>query len=178
MCDCKKHLHADARCTCHCVHDDSLPEWLFYRFHNPGRDDEISLKPTKGDGGAAWAALASEDRLYWQHEARAVRRAVERNGFKNYDGQSQHLNDVELAPDAVEQARCMVISNGQQCRYYEHGPESKHTFGGGLGDPVSNKHCGETEQHASHAWPPDTSKEQYNCSGAALGTPLDKVTGA
>jgi hypothetical protein len=55
------------------LHTDTLDAWLFYRYGG---------KATKGDGGAAWRALVPEDRLYWQHEADAVRRAVKRNGFK------------------------------------------------------------------------------------------------
>lgn len=47
---------------------DTLAEWLFNRF-------------------AVWTArkwdeLDGDDRLYWEHEANAVRRAVARGGFK------------------------------------------------------------------------------------------------
>lgn len=51
---------------------DTLPMWLFYRF-----DDGRS-----GDKGKGWNSLPQEDKDYWKHEAEAVRRAVERGGFK------------------------------------------------------------------------------------------------
>ncbi len=52
--------------------DDTLPQWLAWRF---GR-----LATTATD----WAGLDEDDRAYWKHEAAAVRRAVERGGFKPY----------------------------------------------------------------------------------------------
>jgi hypothetical protein len=39
-------------------------------------------------------------------------------------------------PPAEEKRQCPNISNGQQCRYWA-GHEGKHTYGGGLQDPVS-----------------------------------------
>jgi len=47
---------------------DTLGKWLHYRF---GKDDYT------------WAMLDGEERLYWEHEAAAVRRAVARGGFKD-----------------------------------------------------------------------------------------------
>ena len=47
--------------------EDTLPQWLYQRFVR---------------SAIAWEHLAESDRLYWSHEAAAVRRAVERNGFK------------------------------------------------------------------------------------------------
>ena len=46
---------------------DTLPAWLSQRFD---------------PRGPAWDALPDDDRAYWEHEARAVRRAVVRDGFK------------------------------------------------------------------------------------------------
>lgn len=46
---------------------DTLPAWLYQRFM---------------PGGAGWDALDDADRAYWEHQARAVRRAVARGGFK------------------------------------------------------------------------------------------------
>ncbi|MDX3019919.1 hypothetical protein [Streptomyces acidiscabies] len=46
---------------------DTLPAWLFRRFMPDGE---------------GWDYLDSGQREYWEHEARAVRRAVERGGFK------------------------------------------------------------------------------------------------
>jgi len=46
---------------------DTLPAWLHQRFDPHGAD---------------WEQLDDDDRAYWEHHARAVRRAVARNGFK------------------------------------------------------------------------------------------------
>ncbi|MEU6768584.1 hypothetical protein ABZ916_39500 [Streptomyces sp. NPDC046853] len=45
---------------------DTLPAWLFQRFVTDG----------------TWGDLSADDQSYWEHQARAVRRAVARNGFK------------------------------------------------------------------------------------------------
>jgi hypothetical protein len=47
--------------------EDTFPQWLYQRFN-----------PT----GIPWENLHPGEQLYWQHEAAAVRRAVERGGFK------------------------------------------------------------------------------------------------
>jgi hypothetical protein len=47
--------------------DDTLPAWLYQRFM-------VS--------GVGWDNLDEDDRSYWEHHARAVRRAVARGGFK------------------------------------------------------------------------------------------------
>ncbi|MGW5477657.1 hypothetical protein [Streptomyces sp. NPDC004008] len=49
------------------VPGDTLPAWLLQRF-DPRSPD--------------WDALSDDDRAYWEHHARAVRRAVARGGFK------------------------------------------------------------------------------------------------
>lgn len=46
---------------------DTLPAWLYQRF---------------AGGVPAWEFLDDGDRAYWEHHAAAVRRAVERGGFK------------------------------------------------------------------------------------------------
>ncbi|MFD8839809.1 hypothetical protein [Streptomyces griseofuscus] len=46
---------------------DTLPAWLLQRF-DPRSPD--------------WEQLSDDDRAYWEHQARAVRRAVARGGFK------------------------------------------------------------------------------------------------
>ena len=46
---------------------DTLAAWLHWRF---------------GPHSQSWNALSDDDQTYWQHQARAVRRAVERGGFK------------------------------------------------------------------------------------------------
>ena len=81
-------------------------------------------------------------------------------GFTDEDG-PWHC-DGEEAP---EQARCPHISNGQYCRYYA-GHDGKHIFGGGLGDPVSLRHCESRAEHDPHAW--DDKGNTYSCSGSAL----------
>jgi hypothetical protein len=48
---------------------DTLPQWLRYTFGS-GLDTK-------------WADLHPTDRAYWEHQAKAVRGAVERNGFKD-----------------------------------------------------------------------------------------------
>ncbi|MFE2297961.1 hypothetical protein ACFXAW_07170 [Streptomyces sp. NPDC059445] len=48
---------------------DTLPAWLYSRFNE-------SLD------APAWDRLTDADRTYWEHQARAVRRAVARGGFK------------------------------------------------------------------------------------------------
>lgn len=50
---------------------DTLPAWLYQRFMPDGE---------------GWDALAEDDRSYWEHQARAVRRAVQRGGFKSEPG--------------------------------------------------------------------------------------------
>lgn len=54
---------------------DTLPQWLFQRF---------------GTDGRVWESLCLEDQEYWAHEAAAVRRAVERGGFKQGEICGQH----------------------------------------------------------------------------------------
>lgn len=46
---------------------DTLPAWLYQRFM---------------PAGVGWDNLTADDREYWEHQARAVRRAVERGGFR------------------------------------------------------------------------------------------------
>ncbi|MEU2446063.1 hypothetical protein ABZ588_21415 [Streptomyces althioticus] len=46
---------------------DTLPAWLYQRFM---------------PDGIGWDQLDEDDRSHWQHQARAVRRAVARGGFK------------------------------------------------------------------------------------------------
>jgi hypothetical protein len=46
---------------------DTLPAWLYQRFMQDGE---------------GWNNLDDNQRTYWEHQARAVRRAVERGGFK------------------------------------------------------------------------------------------------
>lgn len=53
---------------------DTLPAWLHWRF---------------GPHGQGWEALSDDDRSQWKHQARAVRRAVARNGFKAQAGEAQ-----------------------------------------------------------------------------------------
>lgn len=50
-----------------CDTTDTLPAWLAQRFDPRGAD---------------WEQLGDDDRAYWEHQARAVRRAVARGGFK------------------------------------------------------------------------------------------------
>ena len=52
---------------------DTLPAWLYQRF-------------AVIHGLPAWDVIADDVRAYWEHQARAVRRAVARGGFKIADG--------------------------------------------------------------------------------------------
>ncbi|QJT04387.1 hypothetical protein G9272_32230 [Streptomyces asoensis] len=52
---------------------DSLPAWLYQRFM---------------PDGVGWENLDTDDQSYWEHQARAVRRAVERGGFKPTEAQA------------------------------------------------------------------------------------------
>ncbi|WP_086732880.1 hypothetical protein [Streptomyces glaucescens] len=54
----------------HPAQPDTLPAWLHWRFG------------TQGQHAQTWDALTDDDRSYWEHQARAVRRAVARGGFK------------------------------------------------------------------------------------------------
>lgn len=85
----------------------------------------------------------------------------------------------EVTPDAPvadlpreEQRQCPVISNGQQCRYRVHGEDVRHTFGGGLGDPVSLKRCGILDEHHPHAWQ-EQGKTWFACSGTSTVQPSE-----
>lgn len=63
----------------------------------------------------------------------------------------------------LDKRQCPHISNGQQCRYYaEH--EGDHSFGGGLGDPVTARRCKIGLEHAAHAWN-SAGDEWHTCSG-------------
>lgn len=69
--------------------EDTFAQWLFYRFQHGGivvtepGPTATDVHIRKGDDGVAWRALPEETRLFWQHEADAVRRAAERGGFKH-----------------------------------------------------------------------------------------------
>jgi hypothetical protein len=66
----------------------------------------------------------------------------------------------------VEPEQCPATSHGHRCRYYE-GHEGKHTFGGGMGDPVTPKRCRIQLEHDSHAWN-EKGDEWHTCSGDPL----------
>lgn len=53
--------------------NNTLAEWLWNRFLIMGTGIEQK-----------WSDLPEEAKQYWEHEAEAVRRAVARGGFKNY----------------------------------------------------------------------------------------------
>ena len=56
---------------------DTFPQWLFQRYGKDWGYDHVmpGVYPT-------WDNLSDDDKLYWYHEAAAVKRAVERGGFK------------------------------------------------------------------------------------------------
>lgn len=54
--------------------NNTMPQWLRQRF---------SPRPFwTGDPTEGWAELSEADKVYWAHEAAAVKRAVARGGFK------------------------------------------------------------------------------------------------
>lgn len=58
---------------------DTFPAWLAQRFDPQG---------------APWDGMSDDDRSYWEHQARAVRRAVARGGFNNRG----HATEAETVP--------------------------------------------------------------------------------
>lgn len=62
---------------------DTLAAWLHWRF---------------GPNGKRWDGLGEDDRSYWEHQARAVRRAVGRGGFKVGGADAALALDTPTAP--------------------------------------------------------------------------------
>lgn len=67
--------------------------------------------------------------------------------------------------DAAEPERCPVESHGHQCRYYAN-HDGKHSYGGGVGDPVDTRRCKIAREHDSHAW--NDRDGWHSCSGDLL----------
>lgn len=67
---------------------DTFPAWLRHRFEGRRSAQESGTY-------RSWEELRDEEKDYWVHEAAAVRRAVNRSGFKT--------------PEATEQLRSEVI---------------------------------------------------------------------
>ncbi|MEU8101680.1 hypothetical protein [Streptomyces rubiginosohelvolus] len=61
-----------ARDCAHHAGISTLPHWLYRRF-------------ASGPTVPAWDLLTADDRSYWEHQARAVERAVKRGGFNGMD---------------------------------------------------------------------------------------------
>jgi hypothetical protein len=68
---------------------DTLPAWLYSRFNE-------SLD------APAWDRLTDDDRTYWEHQARAVRRAVARGGFKTAAEETHVVADDSDDPEHVD----------------------------------------------------------------------------
>ena len=69
--------------------EDTLAEWLFYRFGSTHPDRLVA--PNKGDGGKDWEDVGrwtydpdtkTSEHDFWKHEAAAVSRSVAHGGFK------------------------------------------------------------------------------------------------
>lgn len=71
------------------IQDDTFPEWLYNRMRC-----HFELGPSR----VPWRELSTDDVDYWKHEAAAIRRAVARDGFKNYDPSK---GQVMLSPDST-----------------------------------------------------------------------------
>lgn len=65
----------------------------------------------------------------------------------------------------AEPEQCEVSSHGHRCRYYA-GHEGKHSYGGGMGDPVDARRCKIAKEHDSHAW--NDRDGWHSCSGDLL----------
>jgi hypothetical protein len=78
---------------------------------------------------------------------------------------AEHLSDREQAVADVPPEQCPATSHGHRCRYYE-GHEGKHTYGGGMGDPVDARRCQIQKEHDSHAW--NDRDGWHSCSGDLL----------
>lgn len=72
--------------------------------------------------------------------------------------------------------QCPNISNGQQCRYAaDHLTRGvPHTYGGGLQDPVSARHCDITKKHEPHAWN-SKGNDWHSCGGEEFQTPAESL---
>jgi hypothetical protein len=84
---------------------DTLPAWLAQRFDPRGAD---------------WDGMSDDDRSYWEHQARAVRRAVERGGFKptaeQPDTQTREAGPCDGCGHPEHPAReCSITAYGQRC---------------------------------------------------------------
>jgi len=85
---------------------DSLPCWLYQRFM---------------PDGVGWENLDADDRSYWEHHARAVRRAVARGGFKAERPAVAEQPDTQTR-EAVEPPRVVRCSRAILSRPHEpHG---------------------------------------------------------
>ncbi len=71
----------------------------------------------------------------------------------------------EAALTAEEPSGCPVESHGHRCRYYA-GHDGKHSYGGGMGDPVDARRCKIEREHDSHAW--NDRDGWHSCSGDLL----------
>ena len=62
----------------------TLAEWIYNRLRKQGRldDDSVDMVVTRA---VPWSELSKDDRDFWTHEAGAYRRAVARDGFKDYN---------------------------------------------------------------------------------------------
>lgn len=79
----------------------------------------------------------------------------------------------EGALTAEEPAGCPVESHGHRCRYYA-GHDGKHSYGGGMGDPVDARRCKIQREHDSHAW--NDRDGWHACSGDLLEQDTDLMS--
>jgi len=80
--------------------------------------------------------------------------------------------DDEAIPEAALE-QCPVNSHGQRCRRYL-GHTGKHTYGGGMGDPVDARRCKIQREHDSHAW--NDGDGWHSCSGDLLEQDTDLMS--
>lgn len=142
----------------------------------PGAQAEPPVRPDSAPGAPPRPPLPSRGGLGVAPEQvatvepdAAVATADVPAGVTPGEGDAETAVTPPAGTTTDEQRQCPHISNGQQCRYYAGHLERgyKHTFGGGLQDPVSLKHCELPQEHEPHAWNPKKD-EWYSCSGAPL----------
>lgn len=75
-------------------------------------------------------------------------------------GEGTSTSSTPADPD-----QCPAESHGHRCRLYEE-HEGKHTYGGGMGDPVDARRCRIQKEHDSHAW--NDRDGWHSCSGDLL----------
>lgn len=125
---------------------DTLPAWLAQRFDPRGPD---------------WDNLDANDRNYWEHHARAVRRAVERGGFKSaasptaaaVSGRADTLRWAADRIDSNSEISAAVHATALLRRLADEEPQQPTAGGSDEAEPdVASGQCGHDDYHDPHEW--------------------------